>query len=76
MPEALENTNCDLACSRGSLAGRRASQGNNKPRYFWVSAASPLGREHLEDGDHGLFVPVVPKPYLGMLLGVHQIIDE
>lgn len=76
MPGALENTNCDLACSQGSLAGRRGSQGNNKPRYFGVSAASPLGREHLEDGDHGWFIPVVREPYLGMPLDVQQIINE
>lgn len=51
---------CDLAFSQGSVsskertqAGRGGSQGNSEPRYFWVNAAPLLGREQLEDGDHG-----------------------
>lgn len=60
LPGAMNDTKCDLAFSQDSLgtkekalAGRGWSQGDNKFKYFWVSAAPLLGIEYLEDGDHG-----------------------
>lgn len=79
----MDDTKCDLAFSQDSLgtkeralAGRGGSQGRSELQYFWVSAAPLLGRECLEDGDHGLFISVAPNPSLGLLLGVEQNIDE
>lgn len=80
----MENTKCEhLARAqrflghKGEGLGREGeSQGNSEPRHFWVNAAPLLGREHLENEHHSLFISVAPEPGLGMLLGVQQVTDE